>query len=251
MVLEIVLSSGACFPVTTNDSAQTSSDVSTSDGKVGTGPGSGPDGSTGEGFDPSPDKSSEKESGPGSSAGGWSFGADGSTGGWVGPGSSTGGWSFGADGSTGGWVGPGSSTGGWSLGAGGSRAGRWVSGASGHTEGVGPRWASGYNFVGGFPQGFPAVSSPFFHTWNWIPSRPFPDFSAWYTYEAPLSMVAQPPQMPSSYVVQTGNGYQRGREVLSHSKYSNNIFGYPPQSPVLPQYPGSVPVTGSQWTKVY
>lgn len=243
-ICSLLFSSGACFPAPPNgkhyhylwtynppetwiklyftslhsaeicpDSGQTSSDASPSAERFGTGPG------------------------PDSSAGGWSFGAGGSTGGRDHPGSSAGDWTFGAGGLTRGGSGPGSSVGSWSLSDGGSGAGSRVSGASGHTREVAPRQASSGSFVGGFPQ-HPAVSSPLFHTWNWIPSRHFPDFSAWYTYKVPVSMVAPHPQMPSSYVVQSGSGYKRGREVLSHSKYSDNVFGYPPLSPVLPQYPG-------------
>uniref|UniRef100_A0A3P8QF15 Uncharacterized protein n=1 Tax=Astatotilapia calliptera TaxID=8154 RepID=A0A3P8QF15_ASTCA len=107
---------------------------------------------------------------------------------------------------------------------------------------VRPTWSNGYSFLGGVPyQNYPVLSSSFLnHPWNWMPPRPFPDFNAWSTYEVPLGMVAllpQVPSLPSSHLVQTGTGYQRGREVLSHSKYSNNILGHHPLSPVLPQYP--------------
>ncbi|XP_005743454.1 uncharacterized transmembrane protein DDB_G0289901-like isoform X3 [Pundamilia nyererei] len=161
-----------------------------------------------------------------SSAGHWSFSPGSSTGVAVGPG----GWSFGLGSSSGGWVGPRSSPGGWSF------------APVGPIGEVRPTWSNGYSFLGGVPyQNYPVLSSSFLnHPWNWMPLRPFPDFNAWSTYEVPLGMVAllpQVPSFPSSHLVQTGTGYQRGREVLSHSKYSNNILGHHPLSPVLPQYP--------------
>ncbi|XP_076743960.1 uncharacterized protein LOC105941239 [Maylandia zebra] len=222
------------------------------------GSGSGPNGSTGGELDSGPEHNGSA-GGEVSSAGGWSFGSGssngggvdpgsaGSTAGGVGPGNSAGswsfipgsstgvavgpgGWSFGLGSSSGGWVGPRSSPGGWSF------------APVGPIGEVRPTWSNGYSFLGGVPyQNYPVLSSSFLnHPWNWMPPRPFPDFNAWSTYEVPLGMVAllpQVPSLPSSHLVQTGTGYQRGREVLSHSKYSNNILGHHPLSPVLPQYP--------------
>ncbi|XP_005471631.1 uncharacterized transmembrane protein DDB_G0289901 isoform X2 [Oreochromis niloticus] len=206
----------------------------------GVGPGSRPDGSTGGGVGPgnskggwsfSPGSSTRGGVSPGSSGGSWSFSPGSSTGVGVGPSSSAGGWSFGPGSSSGGWVGPSSSPGGWSFALGGP------------IGEVRPTWANGYAFLGGVPyQNYPPVSSFLYHPWNWIPPRPFPDFNAWSTYEVPLGMVVLPPQvpsLPSSHLVQAGTGYQRGREVLSHSKYSNNVLGHHPLSPVLPHYPRS------------
>uniref|UniRef100_A0A3P9CSU6 Uncharacterized protein n=1 Tax=Maylandia zebra TaxID=106582 RepID=A0A3P9CSU6_9CICH len=118
---------------------------------------------------------------------------------------------------------------------------------------VRPTWSNGYSFLGGVPyQNYPVLSSSFLnHPWNWMPPRPFPDFNAWSTYEVPLGMVAllpQVPSLPSSHLVQTGTGYQRGREVLSHAKYSNNILGHHPLNGqflnVCPLTYTNVPQTG-------
>ncbi|XP_026033453.1 glycine-rich protein DOT1-like isoform X1 [Astatotilapia calliptera] len=209
-----------------------------------TGGGVGPGNSAGS-WSFSPGSSTGVAVGPGSSPGSWSFNPGSTSGGGISssaghwsfiPGSSTGvavgpgGWSFGLGSSSGGWVGPRSSPGGWSF------------APVGPIGEVRPTWSNGYSFLGGVPyQNYPVLSSSFLnHPWNWMPPRPFPDFNAWSTYEVPLGMVAllpQVPSLPSSHLVQTGTGYQRGREVLSHSKYSNNILGHHPLSPVLPQYP--------------
>lgn len=58
---------------------------------------------------------------------------------------------------------------------------------------------------------------------KWLPSESFPDFSGLFTPTVPLGMVAAPPILPSSYIIQSGNGYQRGREALAFSKYSDDI----------------------------
>ncbi|XP_013768876.1 uncharacterized transmembrane protein DDB_G0289901-like isoform X4 [Pundamilia nyererei] len=200
-----------------------------------TGGGVGPSNSAGS-WSISPGSSTGGGVGPGSSPGSWSFSPGSSTGVAVGPGS----WSFGLGSSSGGWVGPGSSSGGW-VGPR-SSPGGWSFAPVGPIGEVRPTWSNGYSFLGGVPyQNYPVLSSSFLnHPWNWMPLRPFPDFNAWSTYEVPLGMVAllpQVPSFPSSHLVQTGTGYQRGREVLSHSKYSNNILGHHPLSPVLPQYP--------------
>ncbi|KAL3968176.1 hypothetical protein ACER0C_030209 [Sarotherodon galilaeus] len=225
----------------------------------GVGPGSRPDGSTGGGVGPgssnggwsfSPGSSTKGGVSPGSSGGSWNFSPGSSSGGGVG--SSAGSWSFSPGSSTGVGVGPGSSAGGWSFVPGsssggwvvpGSSPGGWSFALGGPIGEVRPTWANGYAFLGGVPyQNYPPLSSFLYHPWNWIPPHPFPNFNAWSTYEVPLGMVALPPQvpsLPSSHLVQTGTGYQRGREVLSHSKYSNNVLGHHPLSPVLPQYPKS------------
>lgn len=65
---------------------------------------------------------------------------------------------------------------------------------------------------------------------NWMPTRNFPDFSAWEAAEeAPQSVGETSPLPPSSYIIQSRNGYLRAREVLSHSKYS-------PEYPEPPVY---------------
>lgn len=65
---------------------------------------------------------------------------------------------------------------------------------------------------------------------NWMPTRNFPDFSAWEAAEeVPQSVSETSPLPPSSYIIQSRNGYLRAREVLSHSKYS-------PEYPEPPVY---------------
>ncbi len=86
---------------------------------------------------------------------------------------------------------------------------------------------------------------------SWMPSRSFPDFSAWDANgEMPQGVSETSPLPPSSYIIQSSNGYQRAREVLSHTKYSPEypeppVFAYrankaPSQSP---------PLTGSKGGK--
>ncbi|XP_040923176.1 fibroin heavy chain-like [Toxotes jaculatrix] len=84
-----------------------------------------------------------------------------------------------------------------------------------------------------------------------MPSRPFPDFSAWESnVEAPQSMSETSPLPPSSYIIQSSNGYQRARELLAHTDYSP----YYPPPPPLPSKPldvpsKSAPMTGSKGGK--
>ncbi|KAM7381077.1 hypothetical protein PAMA_012083 [Pampus argenteus] len=56
----------------------------------------------------------------------------------------------------------------------------------------------------------------------WMPSRPFPDFGVLDSAQEMLEGVKQerPPLPPSSYIIQSRNGYQRARETFSHMKYS-------------------------------
>lgn len=64
----------------------------------------------------------------------------------------------------------------------------------------------------------------------WIPPN-FPDVSAWEAVGAePQSVSETSPLPPSSYIIQSRNGYLRAREVLSHSKYSPDYYG-PPSYP--------------------
>ncbi|XP_039990369.1 paternally-expressed gene 3 protein-like [Xiphias gladius] len=85
---------------------------------------------------------------------------------------------------------------------------------------------------------------------SWVPSRPFPDFSAWDSNaEEPQSTSETSPLPPSSYIIQSRNGYQRAREVLSHTKYSPEY----PQPPIVPSYAKGAsnfpPMTRSQGGK--
>lgn len=62
----------------------------------------------------------------------------------------------------------------------------------------------------------------------WIPPN-FPDVGAWEAAGAePQSVSETSPLPPSSYIIQSRNGYLRAREVLSHSKYSPDYQGPPP-----------------------
>ncbi|XP_047465659.1 adhesive plaque matrix protein-like [Mugil cephalus] len=56
---------------------------------------------------------------------------------------------------------------------------------------------------------------------NWKPSSSFPDFSVLET-QAPMTY-----PLPSSYIIQTRNGYVRAKEVHSHSKYTQDPFNVP------------------------
>ncbi|KAL7371771.1 hypothetical protein ABVT39_004801 [Epinephelus coioides] len=80
------------------------------------------------------------------------------------------------------------------------------------------------------------ADSSFSNPSNWMPSRDFPDFSVWDSNaEMPQSMsetsplLPLPPLPPSSYIIQSRNGYQRAQEFLSHTKYSPEY----PEPPVF------------------
>uniref|UniRef100_A0A671Y2W0 Uncharacterized protein n=1 Tax=Sparus aurata TaxID=8175 RepID=A0A671Y2W0_SPAAU len=97
--------------------------------------------------------------------------------------------------------------------------------------GSGP--SSGYNVAplpydnSGSP-GLPWVGQPaggadasFYDSSNWMPSRPFPDLSVLDSGDQMSQGVSETsPLPPSSYIVQSRNGYLRSREVLSHTNYS-------------------------------
>uniref|UniRef100_A0A3B5A495 Uncharacterized protein n=1 Tax=Stegastes partitus TaxID=144197 RepID=A0A3B5A495_9TELE len=110
----------------------------------------------------------------------------------------------------------------------------------------------GFPFVRGLPWdelpkgGLP----PSFFLKHLVPPRLLPDVNAWNTDEVPLGMIEGPPVVPSSYIVQSTNGYQRARELLSHSKFSPDIFDHFPL-PSVAQPTGKPPVTGSPGTKAY
>ncbi|XP_076743886.1 uncharacterized protein LOC106674884 isoform X3 [Maylandia zebra] len=107
------------------------------------------------------------------------------------------------------------------------------------TAGVGAGSSGGVGSAGGSGSGR-----------DWMPSQTYPDFNAWYTSQVPLGMFMAPPALPSSYIIQNGNGYQRGREAFSYSKYTDDVYSPFPLSPVLPHDPESVPVVDSQRIKV-
>ncbi|KAM7370338.1 hypothetical protein PAMP_009894 [Pampus punctatissimus] len=100
---------------------------------------------------------------------------------------------------------------------------------------------------GSLPEGH--VASPSAGSANepsvWIPSRPFPDFSVWDSAQEMPEGVShkRPPLPPSSYIIQSRNGYQRARKTFSHMKYS-------PEFPQLPAFGSkTVFVPGSKGTK--
>lgn len=82
-----------------------------------------------------------------------------------------------------------------------------------------------------------------------FPNRLFPDPDAWEAPEVPLGMIEPPPVVPSSYIVQSSNGYQRARELLSHSKYSPDIFDHFLLPPIATQTPTGTPVAGTPGQK--
>ncbi|XP_073346125.1 uncharacterized protein [Pagrus major] len=103
--------------------------------------------------------------------------------------------------------------------------------------------SSGYNvapvsYANAGPPGLPWVEQPaggadasFYDPSDWMPSRPFPDLSVWASGDqSPQSASETSPVPPSSYIVQSRNGYQRAREVLSHTQYSPE-YPEPPVSP--------------------
>ncbi|XP_049419344.1 uncharacterized protein LOC125880683 [Epinephelus fuscoguttatus] len=79
---------------------------------------------------------------------------------------------------------------------------------------------------------------------NWMPSRDFPDLSVWdSSAEMPQSMSETsplPPLPPSSYIIQSRNGYQRAQEFLSHTKYSPE-YPEPPVFAAETEAPGMSP----------
>lgn len=100
------------------------------------------------------------------------------------------------------------------------------------------------------PAGEASISLP--NPSAWMPSRPFPDFSAWEAQAgAPQSVGETSPLPPSSYIIQTRNGYLRAREFLSHMKYSPE-YPLPPIAPAEPEVPSKLPpMTGSKGGKGY
>ncbi|XP_054454934.1 mucin-19-like [Anoplopoma fimbria] len=79
------------------------------------------------------------------------------------------------------------------------------------------------------PPGFPWYSQPAegtdsssYDQTNWMPSRSLPDFSdLYFNAEMPEQSVSETsPLPPSSYIIQSRNGYQRAQEVLSSTGYS-------------------------------
>ncbi|CAI5658012.1 unnamed protein product [Oreochromis niloticus] len=138
------------------------------------------------------------------------------------------------------------SVGAGSSGSGGVGAGSPGSGRFGVGGFTGSSYFAGFPLVNGPAGGAPSS----FDQQNWMSSQTSPDFNAWYAYNMPLGMFMAPPALPSSYIIQNGNGYQRGREAFSYSKYTDDVYSPFPLSPVLPRNPESVPVADSQRVKV-
>ncbi|GLD63222.1 uncharacterized protein AKAME5_001486400 [Lates japonicus] len=127
--------------------------------------------------------------------------------------------------------------------------------------------SSAFRFGGSAPYGNP--SSAGFPSWGaepaggvgavfsdprkWMPNRQFPDFGAWESnVGVPMSAgdSETSPLPPSSYIIQSMNGYEREREFLSHSKYSPE-YPEPPPFPLDPvkapsKLPRTVPKGGNR-----
>ncbi|XP_025765332.1 glycine-rich cell wall structural protein 1 isoform X2 [Oreochromis niloticus] len=148
-------------------------------------------------------------------------------------------------------VGAGTSGGAGTVSVSAGSSGRVGAGSSG-SGGVGIGGFTGSSYFAGFPLvNDPAGGAPSsFDQRNWMSPQTSPDFNAWYAYHMPLGMFMAPPALPSSYIIQNGNGYQRGREAFSYSKYTDDVYSPFPLSPVLPRNPESVPVADSQRVKV-
>uniref|UniRef100_A0A8C5N2E7 Uncharacterized protein n=1 Tax=Gouania willdenowi TaxID=441366 RepID=A0A8C5N2E7_GOUWI len=89
----------------------------------------------------------------------------------------------------------------------------------------------GLSIASGFLQALPwdelslgSSSSPFFLPNMMANRRKFPDPDVWEQEDVPLGSIDQPPVGPASYLIQSRNGYQRAREILSHSKYTEDNF---------------------------
>lgn len=76
------------------------------------------------------------------------------------------------------------------------------------------------------------VRPQFLFPTGWLYARDFPDFNILNTAgEVPQEVVGKmSPLPPSSYIIQSRNGYKRAREVMSHSRYT-------PEDIYLPSYP--------------
>uniref|UniRef100_A0A4W6CX30 Uncharacterized protein n=1 Tax=Lates calcarifer TaxID=8187 RepID=A0A4W6CX30_LATCA len=104
--------------------------------------------------------------------------------------------------------------------------------------------SAGFPSWGAQPAG--GVGVAFSDPRKWMPKRQFPDFSAWES-NVGVPMRAgdseTSPLPPSSYIIQSMNGYDREREFLSHSKYSPEYPEPPPFSFDPVKAPSKLPRT--------
>uniref|UniRef100_A0A4W6ELA0 Uncharacterized protein n=1 Tax=Lates calcarifer TaxID=8187 RepID=A0A4W6ELA0_LATCA len=104
--------------------------------------------------------------------------------------------------------------------------------------------SAGFPSWGAQPAG--GVGVAFSDPRKWMPKRQFPDFSAWES-NVGVPMRAgdseTSPLPPSSYIIQSVNGYDRAREFLSHSKYSPEYPEPPPFSFDPVKAPSKLPRT--------
>ncbi|XP_054860805.1 uncharacterized protein LOC111582279 isoform X2 [Amphiprion ocellaris] len=121
----------------------------------------------------------------------------------------------------------------------GGGAGSGGSGGSGFFSSSLPFGSAGFTPLINYPQGF---------SYDINDLRPrfvrLPDPSVWIPDNIPTDPFPLVVRGPTSYIVQSSNGYQRARELLSHSKYSPDDFG-PFYSPVNPGDPSQGPGTGT------
>lgn len=78
-------------------------------------------------------------------------------------------------------------------------------------------------------------------------SVPFPDFSVGGGEVPQVAVGKMSPLPPSSYIIQSRNGYERAREVMSHYTYTPEDIYPPPYPPMVEGPPGMSPqVRGGQ-----
>lgn len=83
------------------------------------------------------------------------------------------------------------------------------------------------------------VRPQFLFPTGWMYAHDFPDLSVLNTAgEVPQKVSPLP---PSSYIIQSRNGYERAREVMSHSTYTPEDIHLPPYPPMVERPSGMSP----------
>lgn len=112
---------------------------------------------------------------------------------------------------------------------------------------------SGHGFWHRGPFGLPAqlggeqpvggVHPQFLFPTGWLYTRDFPDLSVLNTAGEVLqgAVGKMSPLPPSSYIIQSRNGYERAREVMSHSTYTPEDIYPPPYPPMVERPSGMSP----------
>lgn len=87
------------------------------------------------------------------------------------------------------------------------------------------------------------VHPQFLFPTGWLYTRDFPDFNILNTAgEVPQDAVGKmAPLPPLSYIIQSRNGYERAREVMSHSTYTPEDIYLPPYPPMVERPSGMSP----------